>query len=209
MKSRMSTFVFKCLVIKYFRPKIFFVVLTKSFEHPNKGYFVSSHHIMGDALELPMRFESWMFEKIPIGCGNFVRLADLYWNIIEIVNDRLYSISSINHGKMRLWISFLLHCPKKVPIVFCGFLEDMFRCENIPSDSILCYENSPLCFWTLLSKEGRIKNENRMDVSWQIASYPSSPPFLDENTSSNLLWIVRTEYPVSLDSSKRVCLRTE
>ena len=121
----MNEAVSESLCIKFFDFKIFNVLSLEFFQPPDESCFVGANHIVGNSFEFSVRFYPWMFQKISINRSNFVRLTDLHGNIIEITDDSFHSISSVNHCKMRLWISFLPHSPKKYSIVFQCFLEDM------------------------------------------------------------------------------------
>ena len=192
-ESWMNIVISKSLCIQFSNFKILDVLLFEFFQPPEESCLVCSYHIMSYSLEFSVWFYLWMFQKISINGCNLVRLTDLNWYLVEITNNSFHSISSINHCKMRLWISFLLHCSKKYSIVFECFLKDMFWCKDISSDSILSYEYSPLSEKAFLSEECCIKDEDRGGVGWKVGIKANSPPFLDENTSSNFLWIVRTE----------------
>ena len=167
-KSWMNITISESLCIKFSDFKILDVLLFEFFQPPNECYFVCSRHIMSNSLQLSIWFNSWMFQEISIDSCNLVRLTNLNRNIVEITNDSFYSVSSVNHCKMRFWISFLLHGSKKDSIVFQCFLEDVFRCKNIPSDSILSYEYSPLSKRAFLSEKCCIENENWGGIFWKV-----------------------------------------
>lgn len=152
----MNITILESLRIKLSDFKILDVLLFELFQPPNECCFVCSRHIMSNSLEFSVRFNSRMFQEISINRRNFVRLAYLHRNFVEITDDSLYSASSINHCKMRLWVSFLPHSSKEDSIIFQSFLEDVFRCENISGDPILCYKDSPLSIRTFLSEESSI-----------------------------------------------------
>lgn len=125
VESRMGSFVSERLRIEGSRLEISLVVLSKYLKHPDKCRLVCSGHIVGDSLEFAMRFESWMFEEIPVNRSNLVRLADLYGDMKDVINNGFYSVSSINHGEARR-VSRCLESPKHCAVVFEGFLEDVF-----------------------------------------------------------------------------------
>lgn len=159
------------LRIKFSNLKILDVLLFEFFQPPDEGYLIRSRHIVGNFLEYSIWFNSWMFQKISINRSNFVRLANLYGNLIKITNNSFHSISSVNHSKIRSWISFLSHCPKESLIVFQSFLKDVFWSQNISSDSILSYKYSPLGIRALLSEESCIENENGRGIGWEVGIY--------------------------------------
>ena len=193
MKSRMNETISESFCIELSCFKILCILRPECFHPPNECGFVSANHIMCNLLQFPIWFYPWILQKISINCGNLMSLADLHWNIVEILNNQFHSISSIDHGIVRLWISFLPHCMKERSIVFDSFLEDVFWRENIARDSVLSHKYSPLGIRTFLSEEGGIKDEDRGSIRGDLWIYTDRAPFLDENTSSIFLWIVRTE----------------
>ena len=178
-KPWMNETILESLCIKFSDFKIFDVLLFEFFQPPNECCFVGSRHIVGDSLQLSVGFYPWMLQKISINRSNLMRLTDLNGNFIEITDDSFHSVPPVNHRKMRLWISFLLHGPKKDSIVFQCFLKDMFRSKDISSDSILCYEYSPLSIRAFLSEECCVEYEDgrgilrnmRTDAKFCISLY--------------------------------------
>jgi len=105
MKSGMNIFVFQCFNIQFLLPEVFIVFLSEFRELPKKGGSICTYHAMCDLLESFVGFYSWIFEKIPIYGSYLVCLAELYWYaMIVFVYSSIYSIPSIDHGKVRSWI---------------------------------------------------------------------------------------------------------
>lgn len=129
---------------------------------------------MGDRLECAIRFESWVFEQISIDRGYLVGLADLHGNVIVRPYDGLHPVSPIDDCEVWRWIPCVLHCSYESYVILSGFLEDMFRSENVPGNSILRHEQSPLGIRTLAPKEGSIEDENGRFVRGYVGTYMDS-----------------------------------
>ena len=209
MEPRMNESVSESLSVKFTNFKVFRVLSSKGFEHPCECWFIRTNHIVSNLFELTIWFQSRMLQKIAINSCYLMRLTDLHGNIVVTPYSRFYTISSIDHSKVRIRIFSLSQCLKKCLIIFCRFLKYVFGCENISRYSILCYENSPLRMCAFLSKERGIENENRRGIRWEIRVEANRPPFLDEKISSSLRCIVCILCPVSCASSARVCFLME
>lgn len=174
VESRMDVTMFQCLhfelpdleILRVFRPEVF--------KHSYEGDLVRLCHVVGDRLECAIGFESWVFEQISINRGYLVGLADLHGNVIVRPYDGLHPVPPIDDREEWCWILCALERFQESCVILSGFLEDMFRSENVPSNSILRHEQSPLCIRTLAPKEGSIEDQNGRFVRGYVGTYMDS-----------------------------------
>ena len=106
MKSWMNWLIFQCFTIQFLLSKVRLILVPKFPKLPKKGCFICMYYAMSYLLEFLVWFYPWIFEKISVYGGYFMCLAELYWKImIVLLYGNVYSVSSINHCKVRRWIS--------------------------------------------------------------------------------------------------------
>ncbi len=106
MKSWMDISLFQCSYIQFLFPEVCIVLLSKFLELPEKCSLICMDHSMSNLFEKFIGFYSRILQEISVYGSYLMCLAYLYWKIMVVF---LYSlgntISSINHGKERRWVS--------------------------------------------------------------------------------------------------------
>ena len=134
-------------------------------ELPQECRCICMHHSMSYLLEFLIWFYPWISEEISIYGRDLVCLAELYWyTMVVLPYGGIYSFSSIDYCKVRAGISSMRQIVKQYFVIFFGFLKDMFWSEYISSNTIYCYEESPLTFWAFSPEEGSIQNKYRGSI---------------------------------------------
>lgn len=141
----MDILIFESFSVQFLLPEVIIIPVSKLFELPKESSLLCIYHSMCYLLEFFVRLNSWVFEEVSIYSGYLMCLAELYWcTAVVFVYGCIYPISSINHSKVRVWISSMRQIMKEYFIILFCFLEDMFGCENISSNAIYGHKESPL-----------------------------------------------------------------
>lgn len=145
MKSGMNILIFQCLSIQFLLSEVIIMCISELLELPQECRVICIDHSMSDFFQSFVGFYSWILEKISIYSCDFMCLAELYgYTMVVSVYSSIYSLSSIDHCKVRWWISSMRQIVKQYFVIFFCFLKNMFRSEYISSNAIYCYKESPL-----------------------------------------------------------------
>lgn len=134
-KSWMNVTIFESLCIEFSDFKIL-ILSSLEFLRSSDEHCFDCSYIMSDSLKFSVGFYPWILEEISINSCNLVRLVDLLWNVVEII------VKSSSEGMIYHILPTPLlppitvrrcpgYCscpppPKKDPMVFQSFLEDVF-----------------------------------------------------------------------------------
>ena len=141
----MDILVFQGFYVQLLLSKILIISLSELFELPQECRSICIYHSMCYLFENFVGFYLRILQEISIYGGDFMCLAELYWqSMVVFMYGSIYSVSSIDHGKVRVWISSTRHIVKQYLVIFFGLLKYMLRCKYISCNAIYCYEKSPL-----------------------------------------------------------------